>query len=430
MKFDTVIVGAGVTGLTLATLENPNSSVCIIAPQVGGLIHNYRYGEFSFDVGGHVYTTGDESVLNLVERAGGVEHERKALYRDVTGLVPYPVQANADKLGIKIVSTSNGEYVKGQNLKDWAIGMFGTDFYDSWYAPFNRRVWSTDPSEMDSDWVATRVAKPTASKSGWGPNARFIYAPGTDIENVLLDDAFHADTFMVDGTVIGADAVQKTVFTSGGMEISYKRLFDTTRIFTKPFTKANRIVTVGIGFNHLIDDDFTWVYPHISHKAHRVTLLSRYHPSLAPRGCDSIIIEYPYMFRGYLPGSLTSIIVPDERPAHQNSTVMSSIQAAVLCRYLGIPSLSNITPKDIHVAVAIDAQAYPVPTMGVRKVISVAKLLLEKYGVYLAGRWGSHGYFNLEHCIADAHAAHDLAYGDRSEISMDRYFNASFYYRR
>jgi protoporphyrinogen oxidase len=422
---DVVVIGAGITGMTIADIMAAlGRRVIVISPDVGGLISNTFSRGYKFDIGGHVYTPNDPDVVQLMEESGGVRHERKAFYVGGDGeLIQYPVQSSAEQLGIELTGTGDGKY-RGESLEQWAISVFGLQFYESWYRAFNRRVWSTDPSQMDSDWVAGRVQRPSEQKQGWGPNAKFIYAPGDQIIRTLQLRASKQDITFLSHKVAHVDIAQHLLHTEAGATVHYAKLFDTTRLFTAPYGRANRIATVGVGLDHMIDADFNWVYTNLGVSAHRVTLLSRYHPSNAPEGKDSVIVEYPYASMSDLPGFLQKTTMLTN---HHAMAWLDREAAADAVSSLGIKELAHVGTDQVATAVVMDAIGYPVPTRGIRRVISELKSFLQNYDVYLAGRWGSHGYFNLDHCYSDARAAVGFAcFGGPDD--GEEYFRSSFYY--
>lgn len=431
-RFDTVVVGGGITGMRAAQLEAlAGKRVAIVSAEFGGLIGNQAASGFNFDIGGHVYTTGDQRVVDLMKAAGGVVHEqRKAFYIGADGsFVPYPVQSHVDRLGLEILPSGNGAY-EGKSLASWAIKTFGIEFYEGWFRPFNQRVWTTDPAIMSSDWIASRVQTPREAKPGWGPNASFIYAPGDRIVSQLTASLMHLGVTMLRKIVKHVDLQHKVAYLGvAGGQLAYNHLIDTTGMFMKPFVRTNRVVTLGVGLDQKLPLDFHWLYANIAKRAHRVTLLSRYHPANAPADCDSLIIEYPYWSHRDLPvyaQRLTTDLYDEPR-----WNMLNSADAALALHDLGIPILRGIDRRNIIAGLVSDARGYPVPTMGARRMVSNIKHVLDMNDVFSCGRWGSHGYFNVDHCFTDAKATVEYSDHRRADSEgADHYFHASFYYQR
>ncbi|GAG24408.1 unnamed protein product, partial [marine sediment metagenome] len=170
MTENCVVAGGGFTGLYLAyLLGKQGMRVTIMSSNIGGLIQSHEDEGFYFDFGGHVYTEQAPILNEIMTKAGAVRHERAAFYFSKKfGRVPYPVQDYADQLGIKIES-SILEPSLSADLTMWALATFGKQFYQKFFAPFNRRVWTMDPEKMASDWIGTRVKQPTEREENWGP---------------------------------------------------------------------------------------------------------------------------------------------------------------------------------------------------------------------------------------------------------------------
>lgn len=435
---DVIVCGGGFTGLYAADkLARHGFNVILISQDMGGLIGSYSDNGFTFDYGGHVYSAGDARLAALLDSVGGRRHERKAYYHiRANHLVDYPVQDRAEELGMKITGETQGYH--GQDLEDFAVKTFGDEFYDRWFRPFNRRVWTTEPPTMDSDWVAGRVKTPReTSFGGWGPNSEFYYAPGSRIIEQLQKQAlssgveiFHGDIIRdsakgrsfvarIRGNMVKFTARQKIFWTLpiaaflGEVGLPLDNLF-----------KRNRVRTIGIGLKTLLPEHFSWIYCNIDSPIHRITLLSRYHPSMAPDGKDSLLLEIPWR-RGFrkLPVGLEGAIGDSSARESHRRTAWKALEMA---------HFDEIHPwlrlSDIETAMMGECYGYPIPMLGLRTAVATIKKIMFDRGVVFAGRWGSWGYFNLEHCMMDVDAAAKLIVLDNDEWRYE-YEWSPFYYK-
>jgi protoporphyrinogen oxidase len=407
----TVIAGAGVTGLELARLLGKDKPI-VVSEEIGGMLSSFGTKGFTFDYGGHVYTREDKRVNELMAEAGAIQHERVAYYHDSpTNWVPYPVQDNADKLGVKV---EHVPAIGPRNLEEWALGEFGPEFYTKFFRPFNQRVWTVDPVEMSHDWITNRVKRTFERSKDWGPNAMFQYAPSKDITTVMQRRALDAGAGFRNGRIIDVD-LEKQEITYRAVSVRKRQTIKYDRLFwTLPITWfapmvgvssnqfiSNSIQTVGVGLKAPLDmNHFNWMYGNISSPVHRVTWLSRYHPSLAPDGKDSLIFELPYRVSDIPPRRELSMgNIEIHAPYHYIKDLNGS-------EAYGIIKLAGFTEYikyiDIEVAQLGVTKGYPVPTVNLRNVVSVVKQRLLKYQIKTVGRWGSWGYFNIDHCMNDA----------------------------
>lgn len=413
----TLIVGAGASGLSLASRVNDQPLVLSQSP-IGGLISSNHRGEFIFDYGGHVYTPDDPTVVALMRKAGATFHEdRKAYFGQA--MIPYPVQDHADQLDL-VAGPENPGKIPVRNFVDYCRAQLGTDFTEKFMVPFNRRVWQIDPRKMDFDWVEGRVKVKTEPREHWGMNASFYYAPGDQLVEVLKQDALGngatiemATLLSIDGdkhiaTFLGGD--EKEVFT-----VKYGRIFVTTDYFTSDLP-SNSIATIGVGLSGYMyhETPFHWMYCDLDSYVHRVTWLSRYHPGMAPKGHDSLLLEIP--FRGVPP--LDAYVICNSRP-----DVNRIEEAQRILKNAGF----NFNLGSIETVWGAITPGYPIPTLGSRRIVSNRKQVLAKEQIFLAGRWGAHGYFNLQHIFKDADAVVDFAEHGASQLE---YLNSSFYYRK
>lgn len=415
MKVDTLIIGAGASGLALAE-RIPGSTV--VSLDIGGLIRSFRKDGYMFDLGGHVYTTSDETTTEIMKAAHAKLHpHRKAFYsatKDVDGhLVPFPVQASMrEKLkpepGVSIDS-----------FYTFAVHNFGYEFTNEFFLPFNERVWSYPMHFMDWNWIDGRVQLPSEigeNGTNWGMNSSFYYAPGEMIIPALVGRC--SVTGFLRARVESVDIGAKKAFikwTPDGKreEIKYKRLFDTTGMFVDQPT--NRVFTLGIGLNKRLEHDFHWLYCHIDSIVHRVTLLSRYYDGMTPTDdVDSLLLEIPYR-GGKHP--LLMMLEQSDSPFGTKAIASAILGKAGFC----------IDANEIETVFFKDFEGYPIPKIGSRTQVAEKKIYYMKYGIFLAGRWGSHGYYNLQHIFQDAEAAINQS-NDVTSLNPD-YISSAFYYK-
>jgi protoporphyrinogen oxidase len=408
-----LIVGGGFTGLELAS-RMPGS--LIITPEIGGLIGSVKQAGFTFDYGGHVYTTTDPRIDAIMQSSGATKvDDRLAFFVKRWGgdfeWIPYPVQERPDLLGLSIVPEPE---VVPANLESFMIKTFGHDFYEKFMHPFNRRVWTTEPRDMDFDWIDGRVELPSErSEKKWGMNSQFYYAPGDEI--IATMERRLANTNIEIGNVISANVPAHTLAYASAtrehsQEVKYDRLFVTTKMFSDTLGAhgmvSNYVLCVGVGLKRRLEHPFHWIYPDFYSRIHRVTLLSRYHPSMAPKGQDSLLLEIPM-------GSIETI-----------SNVFS-FEPDSIADALNNIGLDEIDEKDIATVWWSYGMGYPIQTVGVRNVVADLKLELLEDQVMLCGRWGSHGYFNLQHLLQDVDATMSVLDGD----DPDNYLHSRFYYK-
>lgn len=415
-----LVIGGGISGMEAATsLVRRGMSVTMVTKNLGGLLSSHLvrnpfgpYGYFEFDYGGHVYSLGTSFHRMLADNENLTLLERKAFYLEMIGTnnwVPYPVQDFADQLVKKSVSSYTfGQVPKygGQSLETFAIEAFGAQFYHDWFEHFNSRVWTTSPDKLDSDWIASRIKLPSAEpQKNWGPNSKFFYIPGNRMIEAVVGTPAFQEVRVVYGNVIDLaheggrwEAVydtpkQRSYMDGFDVVVNTMPIASLLETMGKPLRgfspHRNRIMLAGVMINGITEyeRDFTWLYPDIWTRCHRVTNLSAYSPDLVPDpGCSSLLFEFPY----------------DHRFFKNTKSAMRREFESDLHNILDSLGVRNWTVS------WFDSEGYPVPELGIRAKIASIKRDLLNENVYTIGRWGSHAYLNADHCIDEARAAVNL----------------------
>lgn len=413
--YDVIVIGSGITGVaTASALARTGAKVACIGPNRGGLIRSHHINNFSFDYGVHVYDGRDPVFHDILTRAGAEWHKRHAFYikdweHEMPMWVPYPVQDFAHMLG----TYDFADRFSVQNpltFRAHLLNEYGPKFYDDVLRPFNRRVWSTDPTVMDVDWIRNRVpSRSDTPRPNWGPNATYAYAPGEDIISAIVDGA---SVEFITSMVRRVDHDDMTLqITNEDDEIKtlrYGHLVSTLPIpkfssllgIDAPHgvfgnLRMNIVSVLGVSARKSIYTDgldFSWAYLDVKERAHRISMVSRQHAKTKADDYETFVVEVPHHH--------------DDAP---NRKVFDD--GARLCsHYLG-PPLSDCRQEWLgHEA------GYPVPLLGTRRLVIDWKRSLPSR-VYSVGRWGSHAYFNADACVREAyHVARLIVYGGPAEF--------------
>ena len=171
MKFNYVVVGAGIAGLTIAErIANVlDEKVLVIEKRnhIGGnvydsynedgiLIHNY---------GPHIFHTNDEDVYGYLSKFTKWNDFWHRVLSYVDGnLVPMPISAetinklyNLNLSCDEVEGFLNKKAVKVDDItssKDVAISKVGTDIYEKMFKNYTIKQWGVDPSELDTSVIS------------------------------------------------------------------------------------------------------------------------------------------------------------------------------------------------------------------------------------------------------------------------------------
>lgn len=468
MKNKAIVVGGGISGISCAIeISKHFDEVVVITPEIGGLLTNHVINDVSFDIsGGHVYSSGNPDVIKIMKSIESEWHDRRAYYLhknngnepdevdfDVrkdfrvvrSGLsnathtaITYPIQDSAHAIGIMPTSNDFQNYRNGMSLEELSLASFGSDFYEKLFRPFNTRVWTVSPSMLDSDWVATRLKKAEPQNLGeaWGPNARFIYAQGSKILAHLVSKLPSNVRIINDRVLFVNHSKRQVTLYSGSVEF-YDALFwsPSLKFIMPQFEElsedvqsivSNRVRTVCIAFNKSMHRkfDFTWFYCDVKSPIHRVTLLSKYLKKNAPHGKSTMMLEIPYLYSCHLQSTASD----DTKGFQPLGPWMKyrNVTNEFAHRALSLAGL-DIDESAIRFAVEYDVPGYPIPTIGIRSTIAKAKNVLRQHDIYPIGRFGSHAYYNIEHCIQEARTLGEFIDSESNKSWHDYAYSTHYY---
>lgn len=171
-----VIVGAGVSGLTVAyKLCEAGFDVTVIEKEkeVGGLARSFRYDGFTFDIGPHRFHTDDKKVENfikdilddnyiLIPRRSGVFMFKKyfnwPLEKEVLFKVPPLV---GFKIFLDLIFRT---YRTEKSFEDFVLNKYGKTIYKIFFGPYTKKFSFLDSSEIHRDWGEVGVNRAVIDK--------------------------------------------------------------------------------------------------------------------------------------------------------------------------------------------------------------------------------------------------------------------------
>lgn len=448
-SFNVIIIGSGPTALgaaqRLLELTNrnfPNLSLTILEQdgKPGGLASSERDDKgFLWDMGGHVVFSHYEYFDDMLDRS--IEHwkrKERAAYAFMKGsdgirrFIPYPVQNNIEVMdkvdqkkclsGLENVAAKIGTPSKSTNFYQWLVQNFGLGLYEVFLKKYNRKVWTVDPTEMNSAWVGERVALPNITKikrkiaaydngtsgrdSSWGPNNFFRYPryKGTGGIWQAVTDRLPRKWFRFHSKVIGLNMDTKTVRVAIGAHVKMIQEFHfDTMISTAPLDKFVNMLTgksESIGemkksashlvysHTHVIGIGLTgqpppmllsksWMYfPDADAPFYRITVFSSYSDDHVPK-----------------PGKQWSLMCEAAEPKQNSSLeywtkrnlINATIQALVLYRFITSDMIVSKYYRRLE-------QSYPVPSISREAILEKVQPWLESKGIYSRGRFGGWRY--------------------------------------
>ena len=305
-RFDFVVVGAGVSGLSFANWareeaarqgkEPPSVLVVEKEREPGGYCRTVKRHGFTWDFSGHFFHFRDAeleswlrarmtSPLRTVERAARVRTAPVAGGGAVE--VDYPFQRNIHQLdqpGFIACLADLHEAARAPptsppaSFKEMLTRRFGAAMCERFLVPYNEKLYATDLDTLDVDAMGRffphasldEVLSGHKKREGAGYNARFTYPEGGAVEYVraLLRD-LPERTVALEEEVTGIDLAEHVVSTSQ-RKVRYGQLVTSAPL---PATlkacglehdegafSANRVLVFNLGFDKKGRKDVHWIY--------------------------------------------------------------------------------------------------------------------------------------------------------------------------
>jgi len=327
----TLIIGAGLAGLSAAWHLGRAATVLESSPDVGGLCRSYRRDGFTFDVSGHLLHFRDPRVRRFVgARLPGQlgRHRRRAFVHFRGRHVHYPFQAHLFELPPRARDECLRGFARAVERKEagaeapadfegWLLHHFGDGIVRHFLGPYNRKMWRVPLRRIDPAWASWAIPVPTpaqiqeAARPGaelrLGYNPLFYYPRAGGI-GVLAAALARGDARLHLGEkVVGIDLRRRRAETLSGRTHTFERLVSTaplpelvgmTRGLPPAVTAAAeklrcvQICVVNIGLARPAPSPAHWLYfPEQAYPFYRVGITTNVAASMAPEGCHVLSVE-------------------------------------------------------------------------------------------------------------------------------------------
>lgn len=169
-----LIVGAGITGLTIAyLLAQAGIKVLVLEKEkrIGGLAKSFCYGDFTFDIGPHRFYTHNQRVLAFIREILGGEGrslERQTAVHFRNRYYSWPLQPQAlfklpPPLTLRAARDVITQRFKGKgperNFRDYIIRQYGSTLYKVFFRDYTQKFLGIPPEETHSTWAQMGIVK-------------------------------------------------------------------------------------------------------------------------------------------------------------------------------------------------------------------------------------------------------------------------------
>lgn len=414
---DICILGAGVSGLSLAANLKKDSVIIEKNSHTGGLCSSVKENGFTFDMAGpHILFSKNKKVLEYIKTILGDNIHQKVRNSKILfkgKLVKYPFENGLSDLPKEDCFECIRDYIINDytklptNLEEWAYFTFGKSISEKYFLPYNRKIWNCEPSTISLDWVS-RIPKPPMedvlksaigiSTEGYLHQLYFHYPKFGGYQ--AITDAFTQQ--VKDKLLLNEEVLQIEKNTKGWKVITNNNtILCKTLVSTIPIhqlltiwkncppearelvnkLKFNGLINVLLGTSNDNNIPYGTVYiPDPNITSHRITFLKNFSEYNAPLDQDAIMVE------------ITANSIDDIWQLSDNELIdkMSS----------ELDQLNLIQKENVIYSKVIKFTfGYPVCDLDYQHNVNELRNIIELEGIHLLGRFGQFEYINSDVCV-------------------------------
>ena len=408
----TIIIGAGVTGLSASRLLKAKGHSTIILEKSntpGGLIKCDRVeGHLFHRVGGHVFNSKNQSVTNWFwnqfnkeDEFFGAKRHASVFMNDL--FLGYPFENNLYNLDANTIKAVINEIIDLEksgykspdsysNFEEFLKGNFGTTLYELYFRPYNHKIWKTDLSKVALPWLDGKLPMPNyrevilsnilrAEEQGMVHSSffypkqngsQFIADRMAEGSNIITNSEVKRIEQLGDKWVVNGEYSADNIIYTGDIRCLDDLLASASSETRALLATLKNLKSNGTS-NLLCETDempYSWLYlPESKISAHRIIYTGNFSNSNQPaNGRKSCTVEF---------SGKTDIAVMEREIKHLpgNLKMISS----------------NYEPN-----------SYVIQQNGDREKINHLKEILAPTGFYLAGRFAEWEYHNMDKAIESA----------------------------
>ncbi len=420
---DTLIIGAGLAGLSTALHHDGASIIVEREDYVGGKARSDFIEGFTFDVTGHWLHLRDPGIRALAFELLGEDHflriRRMSRIWSHGVYTKYPFQANTYGLPPEVIKECIMGAIEAdralpekiepadepENFADWIRFYFGEGIAEHFMVPYNAKLWDVPATEITSRWCQRFVPRPRledivagavgCNEKAMGYNAEFLYPKTGGIQTLAdaLGDAVGRERIHLGCTVTAIDHRARRAHLADGRQIQYRNLVNTMALpifidalqdapdavrAARATLRANEVVYLNVGIDAPLGQPDHWIYvPELKWPMYRVGSFSNANPAMAPDGCSSLYIE------------LSDRDTPLEvlRPKIEEGLVaMGLIEDAKAIRFMKSHRIKN---------------AYVIYDFDYHAGRGTIQDWLGQEGIWSVGRYGDWNYSSMEDALID-----------------------------
>ncbi|MFH1445581.1 MAG: FAD-dependent oxidoreductase [Nanoarchaeota archaeon] len=416
------IIGAGITGLSLAHFLGEEAVILEKDAVAGGLCRSFKKEPFTYDIGGHIIFSKDKEALDFMLNIVG-ENKRK-LYRNNKiyykgTYVKYPFENGLHQLPKEdifkcLYNFINNKNPEPTNFKEWIYHRFGDGFAELYLVPYNEKIWKHPLENMNIEWVE-RIPRPPSEDiikaavgietEGYTHQLYFHYPISGGIQSMIesIRDSLPKDKMELKLNSEVSSIRKKgngwMVETVSGDKIEADRIISTMPIFH--LIKAmddipqevkdaadklvyNSMYVVLVGVNNSNAKDKLGIYiPDKDVIFHRLVMTGYFGDEYTGKDSSALVAEVTFP-----PGSDLEKMSEDEIKERVVSDLVK----------LNMIKREEVTETEVKKI----PYAYVVYDKDYKENVEVIHRHFQERGIHLCGRFSEFEYINMDACIRHA----------------------------
>lgn len=180
MKKSIGIVGSGISALSVGRMLNDDYEVTLMEkkPYAGGLVRcELAQDNLYHLVGGHVFNSRKQEVLDWFWQHFDRDNEFIKATRNAKiwlngEYIGYPIEnylfqlpkPMVEQIIHEMLENKNLEHPISQNFADFLLENFGQTLYNTYFKPYNEKIWRTDLETVPLEWLEGKLPMPNLNQ--------------------------------------------------------------------------------------------------------------------------------------------------------------------------------------------------------------------------------------------------------------------------
>lgn len=403
-----VIIGAGISGISYANFSNNPYLLLESEKEIGGYCRTIKRNGFVWDYSGHFFHFRNRDIKEFVCKniniSQLVETRKHTQIYYKGNYIDFPFQSNIHQLPQQefidcLYDLFVADYkADSSTFKEFVYNNLGKSISEKFLVPYNEKLYATDLNNLDAGAMGRffpkvdkeAIIRNFRDNKNVSYNDIFAYPRGGAIEYIhSLMDNIGYESLKLNSQVVKIDILNKKIYLANGQSVVYDHLISTMPFpklldicgikYDKTIYSSNKVFVFNLGFDkESIDKLNSWVYfPDKELSFYRVG----YYNNIILNDKMSLYVEIGFKEDEVIPdiNELLLKVISDLKKVNIIKDHKLLDYQAVLMN----PAYVHINKRHI-----ID--------------IEIKKSMLQKYGIYSIGRYGSWTYCSIEDNIIEA----------------------------